>query len=89
MRMIHSLVTEYTKTNVESIEKHFLKQCLEQRLPNVTPHTIRFESQIVATRISITCSCGDLKAGEKCSTFNTIENQKWTEFMGNSNNGVY
>lgn len=81
--------TDYAKSNIELIEKHFLKDCLNQRLPNLTPHTYQFESQIVVTRISITCSCGDLKADEKCSTFNTIDKQKWTEFMGNLNNGVY
>lgn len=74
---------------MELIEKQFLKQCLLQRMPNLTPHTFQFDPQIVVTRISITCSCGDLKTSEKCSTFKPIEQQKWTEFMGNLNNGFY
>lgn len=72
---------------MELAEKQFLKECLMKRMPNLAPHTHQFESQIVVTRISITCSCGDLKTGEKCSTFNSIEKQKWTEFLENS--GVY
>lgn len=58
-----------------------------KRIPNLTPHTYQFESQIVVTRISITCACGDLK-GEKCSQFQSIDRQKWTEYMGNLN-GIY
>lgn len=96
MFLIHFLIhfvcfilTEYAKANVELAEKQFLKECLMQRLPNLAPHSNQFEAQIVITRISITCKCGELKTGEKCSTFNSIDEQKWTEFMGNLNNGVY
>lgn len=64
-----------------------MKQCLDQRLPNVQPHKTKFESQIVVTRLSITCSCAGIK--EKCSSFNAIDKQKWTEFMGNTNTGFY
>ena len=71
------------------LEKQFLKQCLKIRLPNLQLHNSRFESQIVVTRISITCSCDDLKTGESCSTFNSIDKQKWTEFMGNTKHGFY
>lgn len=60
-----------------------------KRMPNLAPHTYQFESQIVVTRISIKCTCGDLKTGEKCSTFKSMDDQKWTEFMGNLNSGVY
>lgn len=80
---------EYAKANVGIVENRFLKDCLMLRLPNLAPHTFQFEPQIVVTRISIACTCGVLKTGEKCSTFNSIDEQKWTEFMGNLNSGVY
>ncbi|XP_031637456.1 uncharacterized protein LOC116349932 [Contarinia nasturtii] len=79
--------SEYARNNVELVEKQFLKECLIKRMPNLAPHIYQFESQIVVTRISITCACGDLKAGEKCSKFNSIDRQRWTEFMGNLNSG--
>lgn len=85
----HFQFPEYARNNVELAEKQFLKECLMKRMPNLAPHTYQFESQIVVTRISMTCTCGDLKTGEKCSTFNSIEQQKWTGFMGNLNSGVY
>lgn len=75
--------------DILAFEKKFLKQCLQIRLPNLQPHSAKFEAQIVITRISIKCSCGNLINGEICSKLNTIDKQKWTEFMGNSGNGVY
>lgn len=80
-------LSAYSKEDLVDIEKQFMKQCLEQRLPNIQPHKAKFESQIVVTRLSITCSC--MSASEKCSTFNTIDKQKWTEFMGDLNTGFY
>lgn len=87
--LFNILTSEYAKANVELAEKQFLKECLMQRLPNLAPHTYQFESQIVVTRISMACTCGELKTGETCSKFNSIDQQKWTEFMGNLNSGVY
>lgn len=80
---------EYAKSNLELAKSQMLKRCVLERLPNLSPHTNEMDAQIVVTRISITCACGDLKTGEQCSTFNKIEDQQWTEFMGNMNNGVY
>lgn len=80
---------EFTQAERLRLEKLFLKSCLETRLPNLTPHNSQYESQIVVTRLSIKCACGILKTGETCSTFKPIDEQKWTEFMGNSNNGLY
>lgn len=75
--------------NLQTIETKLLKECLNDRLPNLTPHKTQFESQIVVTRVSIKCTCDAMKTGEKCSTLNRIEKQQWTEFMGNLNNGIY
>lgn len=64
--------------------------CLRNRLSNVTPpKPMQFESQIVVTRISIACSCGNLKDGEICAKLNNVEKQKWTGYMGNDRNGLY
>lgn len=79
----------YEKSNLAVMEKIYLKQCIEQRLPNLSPHETKFIPQIIVTRISIQCTCDPLKTGEKCSTLNGIDRQKWTEFMGNLNNGVF
>lgn len=80
----------FPEEDAVSLEKQFLKQCLLNRLSNLTPPTPKYESQIVVTRISITCNCGnDIKDGEICSKLQPIEKQKWTGFMGNSRNGLY
>lgn len=71
------------------LEKKALKQCLKTRIQNAAPAQPKFESQTVLTRISISCKCGSLQAGEICSKLNTIDNQKWTGFMGNNRNGLY
>lgn len=75
--------------NLQELETKLLKECVNERLPNVVPHKTQFESQIVVTRLSITCQCDDMKTGEKCSTLNRIDKQQWTEFMGNLNNGIF
>lgn len=80
---------EYAKANFELAKNQILKRCVLDRLPNLAPHSNQMDAQIVVTRISITCACGDLKTGEQCSTFNRFEDQKWTEFMGNMNSGAY
>lgn len=86
------------------LEQKFLRLCLLARLsdsPSTTDqHTARFESQIVVTRLSITCGCDDvpLKDGEVCARLkpfgvNDVAGdrrfQRWTGFMGDSANGVY
>lgn len=81
--------SDYARANIEAVEKQFVEQCIQQRLPNLEMQRTQFESQVVVTRISIKCSCGSLTADEKCSKFNPIDKQKWTEFMGNLNNGFY
>lgn len=85
---LNSYAVEFT-ANLQAIETKLLKECLNERLPNLVPHKTQFESQIVVTRISMTCTCDPMKAGEKCSTLNRIDKQQWTEFMGNLNNGIY
>lgn len=75
--------------DVPLLEKQFLEQCLKSRIPNLNPIFPKYETQIVITRISITCSCGLLKENEICSQLNPIEKQKWTQFMGNYGNGIY
>lgn len=77
------------KIPFQLLERNALKECIEQRLPNLSQHENKFEPQIVVTRLSIACACDTMKNGEKCSTLNKIDKQKWTEFMGNLNNGVY
>jgi len=71
------------------IEKELLKKCLKERLINLTPTYPKYEGQIVVTRITISCSCGQLNKGEICSKLNTIDKQKWTGFMGNRGTGLY
>lgn len=83
------MLTDFTKADTLELEKRFMKSCLESRLPNLAPHSSKYESQIVITRLSIKCACGDLKTAEQCSTLKPIDEQKWTEYMGNTNNGVY
>lgn len=85
---LNNYAAEFT-ANLQAIETKLLKECLNERLPNITPHKTQFESQIVVTRISIACTCDAMKTGEKCSTLNRIDQQQWTEFMGNLNNGIY
>lgn len=84
-----SYFSEYAKANFELAKNQILKRCVLERLPNLAPHSNQMDAQIVVTRISIKCACGDLKTGEQCSTFNRYEDQKWTEFMGNMNSGAY
>lgn len=85
---LNNYAAEFT-ANLQAIETKLLKECLSERLPNLSPHKTQFESQIVVTRVSITCTCDVMKTGEKCSTLNPIQKQRWTEFMGNLNSGIY
>lgn len=92
LKCVQERLTNYAAeftANLQAIETKLLKECLSERLPNLTPHKTQFESQIVVTHISIACTCDSMKTGEKCSTLNRIDKQQWTEFMGNSNNGIY
>lgn len=76
-------------------QKNFLKDCLKSRLltlqqeETVTPKTA-YETQITIVRLSISCTCNELNPKrETCSTFKNINQQKWTEYMGNQLDGVY
>ena len=71
------------------IRKQFLKQCLRDRLVNITPGLPKYESQLVITRIGISCTCRTLQSGEVCSELEDIKTQRWTEFMGNDGYGYY
>lgn len=75
--------------NQRALRKQFLKQCLNERLVNINPDLPKYESQLVITRLSITCTCRSLQPGEVCSELDDITQQKWTEFMGNDGNGFY
>lgn len=71
-------------------EKRFLDECLVARLKEfVVPPPPTIDSQLVLRRISIECTCSELSSGEVCATFDDIDNQKWTEFMGKSGMGIY
>lgn len=76
-------------------QKNFLKECLKNRLINVqqpeaTPQRPAYETQITVIRLSITCTCNDLNPQrEVCSTFKNINEQRWTEYMGNQLDGTY
>lgn len=73
-----------------SYEKRFLDECLVARLKEfVIPPQSTMESQLVIQRISIECTCAELSSGEICSTFDDMDNQKWTEFMGRTGMGIY
>lgn len=77
------------------LQKTFLKECLKNRLSNIPIDSIQqkpsYETQIIITRISISCTCSDNlnPKHELCSTLNNINQQKWTEFMGSNLNGIY
>lgn len=77
-----------------TVEKAFLSECLQKRLPNLADQHDqwsgqKYETQIVITRISIKCDCDNLESNEVCSKLNSVENQKWTGYMGNNGNGIY
>lgn len=76
-------------------QKNFLKECLKNRLMSLqesepaTPK-LAYETQITVVRLSISCTCNDLNPmREVCSTFKPINQQKWTEYMGNQLDGTY
>lgn len=77
------------------LQKTFLKECLKSRLSNIPIDSFQqkpsYETQIIITRISISCKCSDdlNPKHELCSTLNNINQQKWTEFMGSNLNGIY
>ena len=75
-------------------QKKFLKDCLTNRLSNIPqPETTQkpaYETQITIIRLSISCTCNELNPQrEVCSTFKNINQQKWTEYMGNQLDGTY
>lgn len=80
---------DLSKTDLLLLERQLIESCISNRLPNLSVHKSKFESQIVITRLSIKCECGGLKTGEKCATLKPIEEQNWTEYMGNQNNGLF
>eukprot|EP00099_Drosophila_melanogaster_P023143 NP_650824.1 uncharacterized protein Dmel_CG6184, isoform A [Drosophila melanogaster] len=84
-----SAYKSYTIDNLRVLRKQFLKQCLSERLVDAEPTLPKFESQLVVTRIGITCTCRSLRPGEVCSELDPVESQRWTEFMGNSGHGFY
>ncbi|ALC46949.1 CG6184 [Drosophila busckii] len=84
-----SAYKSYTAENLRVLRKQFLKQCLSERLVDVEPALPQYESQLIVTRIGLTCTCRTLQPGEVCSELDPIEIQRWTEFMGNDGNGYY
>ncbi|KAH8312555.1 hypothetical protein KR044_011370, partial [Drosophila immigrans] len=84
-----SAYKSYTADNLRVLRKQFLKQCLSERLVDADPALPKYESQLIITRIGITCSCRSLQPGEVCSELDHIDAQRWTEFMGNDGNGFY
>lgn len=90
--LLHIILLQgYINEDLSKMEQKFLDQCLISRLPDLTTPYPQYEIQIVITRLSITCSCSDNldTTKEVCSNFNQIDKQKWTEFMGNYQNGIY
>ncbi|XP_055547055.1 uncharacterized protein LOC129731241 [Wyeomyia smithii] len=81
----------FSTDDLLQLEKKFLKQCLKARLPNLTPSYQKFETQIIVTRVEIGCSCDtDLNPSrEVCSKLHSYEQQRWTEYMGNTGSGAY
>ncbi|KAH8250371.1 hypothetical protein KR026_011709, partial [Drosophila bipectinata] len=79
----------FTIDSSRLLRKQFLKECLSERLVDAEPALPKYESQLVVTRIGITCSCRSLRPGEVCSELDPLESQRWTEFMGNSGHGYY
>lgn len=78
------------------IQKNVLKECLKSRLispesqDTQTSSRPSYETQITIVRISISCTCNDLKPqNEVCSTFKSMKDQRWSEFMGNQLDGTY
>lgn len=81
-------------SEIPMYQKKFLKECLQSRIPDLLqpqPPRQSYETQIVITRISISCTCSDNLNPKKevCSNFNGINKQKWSEFMGSKLDGVY
>lgn len=78
------------------IQKNVLKDCLKSRLINMEMSESllssrpSYETQITIVRLSISCTCNDLNpAYEVCSTFKSMDEQKWKEYMGNQLDGTY
>lgn len=76
-------------------QKNFLKDCLKNRLmsiqaPEPPPQRSSYETQITIIRLSITCTCNEINPKrETCASFKNINQQKWTEYMGNQLDGTY
>ncbi|XP_033236760.1 uncharacterized protein [Drosophila pseudoobscura] len=84
-----SAYKSYTIDNLRVLRKQFLKQCLNERLVDSEPALPKYESQLIVTRIGITCTCRSLQPGEVCSELDPLDAQRWTEFMGNHGHGYY
>ncbi|XP_012162014.1 uncharacterized protein LOC101461950 [Ceratitis capitata] len=84
-----SAYKSYTEDNLRILRKQFLKQCLSDRLVDVTPQVPKYESQIIVTRIGITCTCSWLPSHMICSELDDIQTQRWTGYMGNDGHGYY
>ncbi|XP_067628108.1 uncharacterized protein [Eurosta solidaginis] len=91
LNCVEEKISAYKSTldNLRILRKQFLKQCLSDRLVNVTPHVPLYESQLIVTRIGITCTCRALQTGEVCSELDDMQMQHWTEYMGNGGHGYY
>lgn len=87
------LLPDFKSSGSQTIyEQRFLKDCVRIRLATAPPaRSVRFESQIVVTRIAISCSCSGttLNDGEICAQLNDIEHQHWTGFMGDDRDGLF
>lgn len=76
-------------------QKNFLKECLKSRLISLQsqdpqPQKPAYETQITIIRLSIACTCNEVNPKtEVCSTFKDINQQRWTEYMGNQLDGTY
>ncbi|XP_058059906.1 uncharacterized protein LOC131210645 [Anopheles bellator] len=81
----------YRNEDMLQLEKKFLAQCLNARVPNLQPAYQRYETQIIVTRLEIGCSCSaELDpAREMCSQLHSYEQQRWTQYMGNEGDGRY
>jgi hypothetical protein len=76
------------------LQKNVLKECLKNRFLNSQPTneatSPSYETQITIVRLSISCTCENINPQrEICSTFKSLKDQKWTEFMGNQLDGTY
>lgn len=81
-------------TEIVEWQKNFLKDCLKSRLMSQQSESQgskqAYETQVTIVRLSISCTCNEINTKrEECSTFKNINQQKWTEYMGNQLDGTY